>query len=217
MASSPASQIAAAAALLARKRSAGPPRPTLLFLTDPARTPDPVAVAENLPVGSGVILRHYGEPGREALARTLARTCKRRGLLFLVGADPELARAVGADGVHFPEALVDSARATKLRQPGWLITAAAHGAYGLRQATKSQVDAALLAPVFATDSHPGQPFLGPLRFRALIRNAAIPVYGLGGISVRTIRRLEGAKVAGVAVVGAALGSASDAVTPRLEA
>lgn len=217
MASSPASQIAASAALLGKERSAGRPLPSLLFLTDPVRTPDPVAVAENLPGGSGVILRHYGAPGREALARTLAKTCKRRGLLFLVGADHELARDVGADGVHFPEALVERTRAIRLRQPDWLITAAAHGIAGLRQAEKSQVDAALLAPVFATDSHPGQSFLGPLRFRALVRSTAVPVYGLGGISVRTIRRLEGAKAVGVAVIGAAMGRASDSVSPKLEA
>ena len=205
MASSPASRIATAAAQLAESHRSRQPLPSLLFMTDPARTPDPVSVARHLPRGSGVILRHYEEPGRATMARKLANMCKRRGLLFLVGGDIGLARQVGADGVHLPEALVGQARCIRLRHWEWLITGAAHGSRGLLSAAKSGVDAAILAPVFRTDSHPGQPCLGPMRFRALLQSTPIPVYGLGGITVQSIKRMEGAKVAGVAIIGAAMG------------
>lgn len=205
MTSSPVSRIAAGANRLASKSGLLKPLPSLLFLTDPARTPDPVAVAQNLPRGSGVILRHYEEPGREGLALALAKICKRRGLVFLVGSDAALARRVGADGIHLPEALLNLSRGIRLRHSNWLITGAAHGSQGLRRAARSGVDAALLAPVFGTASHPGRAHLGPLRFRALLRGASIPIYGLGGISGQTIRRLQGAKLAGVAVIGAAIG------------
>lgn len=176
-------------------------------MTDPVRTPDPVSVAQRLPRGSGVILRHYEEPGRATLAQELANACKRRGHVFLVGSDFDLARQVGADGVHLPEALVGQARCIRLHHSDWLITGAAHGPRGLRSAAKGGVDAALLAPVFRTDSHPGQPYLGPLHFRALVQSASIPIYGLGGITVQSIKRMQGAKVAGVAVIGAAMGLA----------
>ena len=206
MASSPVQQIAAKAARLAALRPRASALPSLLFLTDPVRTPDPVAVARNLPPGTGVILRHYEEAGREELARALAKICKQQRLVYLIGADATLARQVGADGVHLPEARLREAGAIRLRHPNWLITAAAHGRPALRQAGAYQIDAMLLAPVFGTESHPGRPYLGPLRFRALVRNAQTPVYGLGGITARSIGRLEGAQVAGVAVIGAAVGA-----------
>ena len=42
--------------------------PPLLLMTDPLRLPEPLAAAEGLPVGAGVILRAYEEPERTRLA-----------------------------------------------------------------------------------------------------------------------------------------------------
>lgn len=205
MARSTALRIAASAARLSDGNLSCQPLPSLLFLTDFVRTPDPAKIARNLPRGTGVILRHYEDPEREALARALSRICKRRGLVFIIGGDAALAQRVGADGVHLPEALIDTAREIRRRHPRWLITTAAHSAQALRRAAISGVDAALLSPVFGTASHPDQPTLGPLRFRTLVQSAAIPVYGLGGITVKTIRRLERAQTVGIAVIGAVAG------------
>ena len=173
-------------------------------MTDPVRTPDPAAVARGLPRGSGVILRHYDSPEREELAHGLVKVCRQKELVLLVGGDAALARKVGAGGVHLPEGLVDLAPQIRRRHPRWIVTAAVHGREGLRRAARHRVDAALLAPVFKTASHPDRDCLGPLRFRALGAGALVPVYGLGGISVQTIRRLQGARLAGVAVIGAAM-------------
>lgn len=174
--------------------------PGLLVLTDPERLAEPVAVAERLPRGSALVLRHYGAPGREALARSLARVCRRRRRLFLVAGDDALALRVGADGVHWPEGLV---RPRRRRRRGWLVTAAAHGPAALRRAARAGADAALLSPVFATASHPLARPLGSLRFAAWVRRASLPVYALGGVTNATVRRLVGSGAAGVAVVGAA--------------
>jgi len=47
----------------------------------------------------------------------------------------------------------------------------------------------LLSPVFPTRSHPGQPTLGPVRFRLLAARAGLPVIALGGMNRATARRL----------------------------
>jgi thiamine-phosphate pyrophosphorylase len=177
---------------------AGRRLPPLILMTDAERLADPAEAVQALPRGNAVILRHYGDPGRAALARALARLCRFRGLIFLVASDPLLAAAVQADGLHLPEHLVGRL-GWRRRRPGWLITAAAHSAAGLRAAAEAGVDAAILAPVFASPSRPGRA-LGPLRFAALAGASALPVYALGGVTAPEVRRLVGSGAAGVAGV-----------------
>ena len=77
-------------------------------------------------------------------------------------------------------------------------------------ATRPGIDAVgiILSPVFPTDSHPGAPTLGPLRFAAWARRAPLPVYALGGVNAVTARRLAASNAAGLAGIGFAIGSAS---------
>lgn len=175
--------------------------PRILFLTDRARIRNPIAVAEHLPKGSGVILRDYGYDRRAELATALSDVCARRELVFLVAADADLARTVGADGVHFPEGMVDQLRAIRKGAPDMMLTAAAHDGAALRRAHDAGADAALLSPVFPTASHPGAPFLGIDAFRALVLDSPLPVYALGGIDRHTVHQLAGLPIAGVAAIG----------------
>jgi thiamine-phosphate pyrophosphorylase len=167
-------------------------------MTDAKRLADPRAAVRQLPRGSAVILRHYGDRRRADMAQALAQICRRRGLIFLIAGDPSLAAAVHADGLHIPEFLVGRLGWRRMR-PGWLVTAAAHSAAGLCAAAEAGVDAAILAPVFASPSRPGRA-LGPLRFAILVGASALPVYALGGLNARAARHLGGSGAAGVAGV-----------------
>jgi thiamine-phosphate pyrophosphorylase len=180
--------------------------PRLILVTDETRLPDPAAAIRRLPPGAAVILRHYGAPDRPALARRLAALCRRRGVRLLIAGDWRLAAAVGADGVHLPEAMARRGPAAwgwgGPRRPGFFITAAAHSPAALWRAARAGADAALLSPVFATASHPGAAGIGVTRFATWCRRAPLPVYALGGIDRRTARRLAGAGAAGFAFLGA---------------
>lgn len=190
-----------AARLHARARA---PRrlPALFFVTDPDRIPDPAVVARRLPRGTGVILRHFGRPEGRRQARALAEAAAEGGLVLLIAADPELAAAVGAAGVHLPEARIGEAAAVRTGWPEWLVTAAAHGRAGLRRAARAGADAALLAPVFATASASGRPPLGARRFARLVAKAQLPVYALGGVAPLKAWRLARSNASGLAAVGA---------------
>lgn len=185
---------------LARRlnREAGsPPVPWLYFFTDPARTPDPVAVAARLPRGAAVVFRHFGRPNRLTLARKLARVCRERRLKLLIAADPALARQIDADGVHWPEAL------TPRRRSGFdLETAAAHSRQALERAAAANMDAAILAPVFASRSPSAPHPLGPQRAGALARAVDLPVIALGGVSVTSGPQLLRRGFAGLAAIDA---------------
>jgi thiamine-phosphate pyrophosphorylase len=172
--------------------------PVLFFVTDAARCPDPVRVAQHLPRGVGIILRHYDAPDRAGLAHALSRVAHARGLMLVIAADPKLARAVRAHGVHWPEGLMPLAQG---RRHGF-VTVAAHSEKALIRARIIGADAALLSPVFPTRSGAEKHPLGVVRFAMLAHRAGLPVYALGGISGLTARRLLGSGAAGLAAVDA---------------
>ena len=148
-------------------------------MTDPKRTPDPAAIAANLPKGWGVVYRHFGANDRYAAGAKLARICKQRGLTLLVSADPALAAAIGADGVHWPESRL---RGVRHRSPHFIETASAHSRPGLARAHALKLDAAFLSAVFPSNSPSAGKALGSIRFRQITRSAPLPVYALGGIN-----------------------------------
>ena len=175
--------------------------PPLSMITDAVRLPDPGSAAERLPRGSAILLRDYDMVGREALARRLAAVARRRGLKLLIAGDAGLAIQSGAAGVHFPEARAGEARRWRQRK-NWLITIAAHSRTALSHAAYCGADAAFLSPVFATQSHPGQPPLEAAGFTQLAARASLPVYALGGITEYNAGRLLTGPAAGIAAIGA---------------
>jgi len=198
----------------ARKNPSARRLPCLLLLSDATRLADPAAVLARLPSGAGVILRDYANTGpasaRLAHARSLALSCRLRGLRLIVAGDARFAIAAGAAGLHLPEWKVrqDAHRENALaRRRGLIVTAACHSLAALRRAEALGADAALLAPVLPTRSHPGGRVLGALRFAALVRQARLPVYALGGINGPRAARIAQSGAAGIAGIGFAAGGA----------
>ena len=173
-------------------------------MTDPGRVPDPEAVVRRLPKGSALVFRTFGASDSTARGRRLAAIARRRGLVMLVGADPVLARAIGAAGVHLPERSSHRAGPVGRARPEWIVTAAAHDARAIRRAFAAGADAVLVSPVFESRSASAGRPLGPTRFAALVRSAGGPVYALGGINAATARRLLGSGAVGIAAVEALL-------------
>ncbi len=179
------------------RKSQGRRLPPLILVTDPERTPDPVALAGRLPPGSGVVFRSFGRQGAGEIAHRLAAVARRRGLLLLIGADA--LRAPGA-GVHLPERLAHRATALKRARPGVVVTVAAHSLEALIRARRAGADAVLLSTVFESKSPSAGRPIGPVRFAALARRAGLPVYALGGVRTKNAPRLLGSGAAGLAMV-----------------
>lgn len=190
-----------------KTRGVLPPR---WLVTDARRLPDPLPAMRQLRPGDGVLFRHYELPLRERLdlARRVGEVCRQRRLIFLVAGDIRLARAVAADGVHLPQALVS--RAAGARRAGLrLVTAAAHDAGAIARAARCGADAVMVSPVFATASHPGSATLGILGFAALAtaaRRFGMEPYALGGMTPCQLHRLRHISPAGYAAIAAFAGS-----------
>ncbi|HLB06647.1 MAG TPA: thiamine phosphate synthase [Alphaproteobacteria bacterium] len=210
---SPADRRTILAKLAHRLNLRGPRRdlPALVLMSDEKRPGDVLASAAALPRGAAVILRHYGAPERAVLARKLAALCRRRHLKLLIAGDARLALRLGASGVHLPEHLAHKGRRFRLKR-SWIVTAAAHGLPGLIRAQRAGADAALLGPVFPSESHPVRKPLGPSRFAALARRAPLPVYALGGIGAHNASRLKASGAIGIAAIGALQANRNDVST-----
>jgi thiamine-phosphate pyrophosphorylase len=195
------SQPAALARLAARWPGIPGRLPALVALTDPERTPDISTYAADLPKGCALIYRHFGQKTRFAEAAKLSVIARDRGLTLLVAADPELADACDADGVHWPARCFRNAARWRDRNGDAVMTMAAHDRRELERAVRAGADAAILSPVFQTRSHAGASGLGVLRARALVRTAELPVYALGGITTDTAKRLAGSGFSGLAAIG----------------
>ena len=171
-------------------------------MTDAARLPAPQKAIAILPQDAGVIFRHYGVADRAALGAELRALCARKGLPFLVASDLRLARALRADGVHLPEAQTRQAGAIKRRAPRLWVTVAAHSLPALIRAQRADADAALLSPVFPTQSHPEARTIGPHRFAQLAGAVGLPVYALGGVNDENAARLNASGAFGIAAISA---------------
>lgn len=178
------------------KRALPPGLPGLLYLTDPVRSPNILKTASHLPHGSGIIYRHFGAADRLTTAAQLRALCWQRRLYFMIGNDAELAQRTQADGVHWAESQMHESKywTGKFK----IMTSAAHSIYAIKRAKKLNLDAVLVSTVFASNSPSASPHLGAVRFRHLSRNAAMPVYGLGGITAQNAGHIS--SVSGLASI-----------------
>ena len=137
-----------------------PRHPTRWLISDP-RLGDPVALARNLPRGTGLLLRHHHLPARERrqLLRQLRRLAANRDLLLVDEAAGEIARV--------------------------------HDVRELRQARLAGARLIFLSPLFATRSHPDWAPLPRMRAAALARLGGRTLLALGGMTPRRYATVRG--------------------------
>jgi thiamine-phosphate pyrophosphorylase len=160
-----------------------------------------------------VQLREKDLPGRPllALAERLRRVTADRGALLFVNDRLDVARAVGADGVHLGEESfpVEVARALV---PQALIGASVHAA---AEATASRADFVFFGPVFATPSKAAfGPPQGTERLAAAVRGAGKPVLAIGGVTAGPLDAVRAAGAHGIAVIRAILAAGDPGAATR---
>ena len=171
----------------ARRVKRQDPRAVPLWLfTDDQRLSDPLRVIGRLPSGlCGVVLRQDAHPDRQALARSVARLCRRRGVALILAGDVRLAKSLRA-GLHLRGGVGG-------RPAGWsgrLLSASIHDQTQLNLAKRAGVDLIFISPVFPTRSHPGAMVLGTRGWHCLaVQAGRMQACALGGINARTVRRL----------------------------
>lgn len=176
-----------------------------------------------------VVLREkdLDPPDRAETGREVADAADRGGIPLLVASDPDLAEALGADGLHLagddpaPSWIASggpghpghtghagSARhARHAGRPDRPVTVgrSCHCDVDLDRAASEALDYVTLSPVFETASKPGYgPPLGLEGLARFILAAELPVYGLGGVAPGRAAACILAGAHGVAVMGAVM-------------
>lgn len=105
------------------------------------------------------------------------------GARVLVNGNADLARATNADGVHWTSSQLASARS---RPHDLLVAASCHTHDDVMRASALDLDFAVLAPVLATPTHPSARPLGWDHFANNIAGTRVPVYALGGLTLRDL-------------------------------
>lgn len=143
--------------------------------------------------------------------------CKQHGALLLMNSAVKLAddqvfndmdsvgrvsNVIDVDGMH----LTSQHLMARVRRPEnikWL-AASCHTAEELQHAEQIGVDFVVLAPVLATQTHPGVSPLGWTQFRQLVAGANLPVYALGGMTEDCLSAAREAGGQGIAAIRAYL-------------
>ena len=176
-----------------------PPHETpapFLMLSDADRLPDWQALIAAHPSAVGLVLRDYAHPKRAHLAAQMAQACRKQGRYFSVAGDARLAASVGA-AFHCPSYML-ARPALRHGRAAPQDSAAVHNMAELIAAQRAGFRSVLIAPAFATRSHPGARPLGAMRAAVLLRAArqmGLAAYAMGGMGWARWRRLGGFKAA----------------------
>lgn len=145
--------------------------PKIWLLTDPRLGDGLQAAVRKLPLGSGVVFRHYDMAPSERLSlfRQIARICRQRGHVLVLAGQEDWR----ADGVHGRGRI----------RPVQILSMPVHSVREIRDAQKLGADLMFLSPIFPTGSHPGARALGLLQFSRLACLAApAKIIALGGMT-----------------------------------
>lgn len=122
-------------------------------------------------------------PERRAhVAREVVAIAREHDAQVVINSDVAAVMASGAAGVHLTSAQLLSSSARPLPAEMW-VGASCHDVASLLCAQQLGADFAVLSPVQATASHPDAASLGWQRFAEMVREANMPVYALGGLTI----------------------------------
>lgn len=151
-----------------------------------------------------VQLREKDAPHNEALqlAQALKTLCVQRGIPFVIDDDVNLAREVGADGVHVGQSDMACARARELLGPDAIVGVSAQTVEQALAAQAAGADYLGVGAVIPTPTKPDADFVSFAELKAICAAVDIPAVAIGGLNADTLDCLRGSGVDGAAVVSA---------------
>lgn len=151
-----------------------------------------------------VQLREKDAPFEEVvkLGAELLSICRKAGVPFVIDDDVEVARAIGADGVHVGQDDMACADARAALGPRAIVGVSVQT---IEQARAAQADGADYLGVGALIPTPTKPDAADVtldELKGICAAVDIPVVGIGGLNASTIPLLKGSGARGAAVVSA---------------
>jgi thiamine-phosphate pyrophosphorylase len=138
-------------------------------------------------------------------ALPLRKLAAQLGVLFIVNDRCDLALAVDADGVHLGQGDLPLDLARRVMGPDKLIGISTHNPDQVRTASAGKPDYLGFGPIFKPGSKQDQdPVVGVEGLREVRSLTSLPIFAIGGITVKNIGEVMRAGANGVAVISAVL-------------
>lgn len=138
-------------------------------------------------------------------ALPLRKLAAELGVLFIVNDRCDLALAVDADGVHLGQEDLPLDLARKVMGPEKLIGISTHNPEQVRAASAGKPDYLGYGPIFKPGSKQDHdPVVGIEGLRTIRTLTSLPIFAIGGITVKNVGAVMQAGANGVAVISAIL-------------
>lgn len=147
-------------------------------------------------------------------AQALRNICNCYSVPFIVNDRPDIARLVGADGVHVGTSDMKVAEVRRFLGGDYIIGASAHTVEEALLAETAGADYLGCGAVFGTDSKADASGLPDGMLEKICGAVQIPVVAIGGIDAENIDSLAGKGAAGAAVISALFASGDKAAAAR---
>ncbi len=157
-------------------------------------------------LGAGVDIVQLREKDAEAgdllrVGEVVREAAVRHGALFTVNDRPDVALALGADGVHVGQNDLPVEWARGVLGPEAIVGLSCHSAADHASASP-EADYLTAGPVFATPTKPGRPGTGLDLVRSAAGKVTRPWFAIGGIDAANLRKVADAGARRIAVVRA---------------
>jgi len=179
------------------------------LLTSDLCSGDPLDVAAAAIDGGAdcLQLREKTLPDREllSLAERLRTLTSETDVMMIVNDRPDIAAAVGADGVHLGQDDLPIAAARRVLAPRMIVGRSTHTLAQARAADTEAADYIAVGPMFATTTKDAGPIAGIETFAEIAAEITRPLIVIGGIDAKNVGSLVAAGVQRVAVCSAVIG------------
>jgi 8-oxo-dGTP diphosphatase len=133
----------------------------------------------------------------DELASHCGKLARQAQATWLLNGPVEMALACNADGVHLTSATLMACESRPVPE-SMLLAASCHSSEELQHAGLIGADLVCVAPVLATDSHPGARPMGWAGFDRLTSSSPLPVLALGGLKPADLSQARSHGAFGVA-------------------
>lgn len=141
------------------------------------------------------------------LAREVKVVCKKFNVPFVINDNVEIAKIVGADGVHVGQSDMNAVNVRKIIGDDAILGVSVQTVEQALLAEKQGADYLGVGAVFKTNSKDDADFVTRETLKAICDAVKIPVVAIGGINQSNVNELGGSGICGVSVISAIFGAA----------
>lgn len=135
-------------------------------------------------------------------AKQIQKLCKEYKVPFVINDNVEIAKQIGADGVHVGQDDMESGKVRELLGEDKIIGVSAHNVEEALLAQEHGANYLGVGAVFNTTSKDDVSTLSHEVLKEICKAVSIPVIAIGGINEENVSKLAGSGICGIAVISA---------------